>query len=324
MIQQAMDRCENLVTPQQMWVVTNTQQAEATTAQLSEIPSANILREPVARNTAPCIGLAAIHLLAQDPEAIMLLMPADHVISPVAEFEKSVQIASQLIEQDSEKLVLFGVVPSFPATGYGYIERGKRLSGGNGNPIFEVAGFREKPNHDTAEEFVARGTFFWNCGIFVWKARTILDLIAKHEPQIYEQLDQLRQFIGTPEYEDQLANLFPNCSSISIDYAILERTSNLAVVEALFSWDDVGSWQSLQRLRGKDDSGTTVVGTHLGIDTHDCIIYGQPNHLIATLGVDHLIIVNLDDATYVADKRDENAIKQLIELIRERGLEQFL
>ncbi|MCG6158612.1 mannose-1-phosphate guanylyltransferase [Rubinisphaera margarita] len=324
MIQQAVDRCQGLVPQDSVWIVTNQLQAEATAEQLPEVEPSHVLREPAARNTAPCIGLAAIHLLAQDPDAIMLLMPADHVIQPVSGFHEAVRTAVSLVKSDPERLALFGIVPDFPSTGFGYIERGKRLSVEAKTSVFEVRSFREKPNFDTASEYLQQGTFFWNCGIFVWKAQTILDLIRQLQPAIADSLDEIRQSLGTPDYPEVLARCFPESPAISIDYAILEKYRKIAVVEALFQWDDVGSWQALHRLLGKDSDGNTVVGRHLGLDTRDCVIRSSGDHLITTLGVNNCIVVHTPDATFVADKRDENAVKQLIDQLKAQGLEEYL
>ncbi|HBN77396.1 MAG TPA: mannose-1-phosphate guanyltransferase [Planctomycetaceae bacterium] len=324
MIQMTVDRCEGLVELGSTWVVTNQAQAAATAEQLPGIPAENILIEPVARNTAPCIGLAAMHLLAKDPEAVMLLMPADHVIEPRGEFHRSVQIAESIIANDEQRLALFGVVPEFPSTGFGYIERGPRLDKESAENVYEVSSFREKPDYETAQSYMQQGTFFWNCGIFVWKAQTILDLLAIHQPRIAEPLDEIRVSLGSEHYKSRLAKWFPECSSISIDYAVLEKSENIAVVEASFNWDDVGSWQAMHRLIGTDDNGNTILGAHVGFDTKDCIIRSNETHLITTIGLKNCIIVHTSDATFVADKSDENAIKELIEMMKKQGLERYL
>lgn len=323
MIQQAFDRCIGIIPAERVWVVTNIRQLAATREQLPEIPASNFLAEPMARNTAPCIGLAAIHLQARDPQAQMLIMPADHVIAPTEGFHAAVHKAQELIEAHPDWLSLFGVVPFFPSTGFGYIERGKVLQS-NGSPVFEVESFREKPDHETATQYLKRGNFFWNCGIFVWQAQTILNAIHQYEPAIAQHLENIAAAIGTPEEQTALQREFEACPSISIDYAVLERAQKIAVVEALFDWDDVGSWQALHRLQGTDQSGNTIVGNHLGIDTHKCVVRSSGHHLIATLGMHNCIIVHTPDVTLVADKEDENAIKQLIEALRSKGLENLL
>lgn len=321
MIQQAVDRCRGLIEPTRIWVVTNERQMEATRIQLPELPADQFLSEPVARNTAPCIGLAALHLLKRDPEARMLVMPADHVIQPVEEFQRAVRTAEAIVNDDERTLALFGVPPTFPSTGFGYIERAEPLAVSG---VYRVRGFREKPNHETATDYLRRGTFFWNCGIFVWQAGTILEALRTHEPALHAHLQAVSSAIGGLDYAAVLAREFAACPGISIDYAVLERASHIAVVEATFAWDDVGSWQALHRLCGIDANGNTLLGKHVAVDTHDTIVRSTDDHLIATLGIRNCIVVHTPDATLVADKQDENAIKHLIEAIRDQKLHELL
>ncbi len=322
LIQSTFDRCQPDIAAEQFWVVTNAVQADTTRRQLPEIPTSHILEEPCGRNTAPCIGLAAIQLLAQDPEAVMVVMPADHVISPSDVFRYAIDDAVSLIEEDPSRLVLFGVRPSYPATGFGYIEQvasSKTETSGT-----QVASFREKPDAATAEQYVESKRFFWNCGIFVWRAVTILDRLKQFEPAIHARLQDLATKIGTDEWSSALADEFPRMKSISIDHGVLERTDNICLLEAPFAWDDVGSWHALERLHPQDEQGNTIIGLHSGIGTSGCIIRGERDHLVATLGVQDLIIVHTPDATFVASKHDENGIRKLVEQLRESGHDQFL
>ncbi|MCA9024207.1 MAG: mannose-1-phosphate guanylyltransferase [Planctomycetaceae bacterium] len=322
LIQSTFDRCQPDIAAKQFWVVTNAVQADATRQQLPEIPASHIIEEPCGRNTAPCIGLAAIQLLASDPDAVMVVMPADHIISPSEKFRQAIEQATRLIETDPGRLVLFGVRPTYPATGFGYIEQGSPLS--TDEPGTQVASFREKPDAATAQEYVESGRFFWNCGIFVWRAETILDCLKQFEPDIHAQLQLLVPTVGTDEWSVALAEQFPQMKSISIDHGVLERADNICLLEAPYTWDDVGSWHALERLHPQDEHGNTVVNLHCGVDTSGCIIRGEKEHLIATLGVRDLIIVHTQDATFVASKHDENAIRQLIQKLRESGYEQYL
>ncbi|MBL4886355.1 MAG: mannose-1-phosphate guanylyltransferase [Planctomycetaceae bacterium] len=323
MIQQTSLRCDGLIDHANTWVVTNAAQASATKKQLSQLREQNILIEPAARNTAPCVALAAAHLLANDPEAVMLVMPADHVISTKQDFQQGVASALELIEHQPDLLSLFGVIPDFPSTGFGYIERSepKKVSAGR---AYEVKGFREKPDRDVAQSYLQAGTFFWNCGIFLWKATTILDALRTFEPELMQHIDKISEAIGTDEYQQVLEEQFPLCPSISIDYAVLERAKNIAVIEAPFQWDDLGSWQALQRLHGEDESGNTIIGQHVGVETSGCVVRSSGDHLITTIGIKNCIIVHTPQATLVADKSDENSIKELIKLLKKQGLQDYL
>jgi mannose-1-phosphate guanylyltransferase len=324
MIQDTFDRTASWIGPERTWIVTNAAQAAETQRQLPEVPPENVLVEPCGRNTAPCIGLAAVQIAAQDPEATMLVMPADHVIRPPEVFRQSVERAIAIVERDPGALVLFGVPPAYPATGFGYIERGEPLSDRD-TAAFHVAAFREKPDRATAEGYLRSGRFYWNCGIFVWRAGRILAALAEHEPAIHERLTTLQGAVGRANWDPVLAAEFPRMKSISIDYAVLERAQGVVVLEAPFEWDDVGSWPALARLLGQDDAGNTIDGPFCGVNTRGCIVRSaDPGHLVAATGVDDLIIVHTPDATLVARRDDENGLKQLVERLVETGYEQFL
>lgn len=323
MIQDTVDRVSGFIASQETWVVTNRGQAVETARQLPDVPAGQILIEPCGRNTAPCIGLAAIRLLEQDPKAVMLVMPADHVIGTKAQFEAAVKRAMGIVEADPKALVLFGVPPTYPATGFGYIERGKPLA--NQTASFQVASFREKPTREKADQFVATGQFYWNCGIFVWRAERLLEALKGHEPEIHQKLLELRPAIGTANWDDALDELFPKMKSISIDYAVLERAPGVSVVEAPFSWDDVGSWEALPRLLGEEENHNTVDGKFCGLKTKGCIVRSTvEDHLVATIGMVDCIIVHTPDATLVARKDDPEAVKELVALIEKKGYGQFL
>jgi mannose-1-phosphate guanylyltransferase len=322
MIQQTLDRCGDLVDSSNFWVVTNHAQAALTQQQLPNIATGNVLVEPAARNTAPCVGLAAIHVMRQDPDGIMFVMPADHVISPPEAFQRAAQKAAALVADDPQRLVLFGVPPTFPSTGYGYIERGNTL--GEDETLFVVESFREKPPQEAAQEYLDSGHFYWNCGIFCWRASTILDQLRQYEPDMHERLIRLASTIGNPGYSTALDAEFPQMNSIAIDRAVLERADNVCVIEAPFEWDDVGSWLAVPRLSGTDRNGNTSDGLVRSVDTKNCIIRTTDDHLVATLGMEDCIIVHTADATLVARRDDSERIKELLELMKEQGDSQFL
>jgi len=322
MIQQTADRCRDWASAANTWVVTNAAQAVPTAEQLPELPASQILQEPAARNTAPCIGLAAVQILHRDPDGVMFVMPADHVISTTEQFRAGVERAAELVRENDKRLILFGVTPQFPSTGYGYIERGER-SDNSTPPNFAVSSFREKPAREVAEEYLKAGSFFWNCGIFCWKAKTILQCIQQHEPDLYAGLMKIQQSLGTPAESEVIAGEFPSLKSISIDYAVLERADNVCVLEAPFGWDDVGSWLSLPRLNGADEVGNTVDGLFCGVETKDCIIRSTDDHLIATLGVSDLIVVHTDDATMIAHRDQSEQVREILATLKQRELDRF-
>ncbi len=322
LLQETVDRCRVIVPIERTWIVTGESHLAETVRQLPELASEHVLVEPCGRNTAPCIGLAAMQLLAVDPDAVMLVMPADHVIRTAEQFQRTVEQAAAVVANAPQSLVLFGATPSYPATGFGYIQRGAELSDQPG--AFRVAAFREKPDLATAQRYVAAKEYFWNCGLFVWRAATILEQIELHSPEIGTRLKRLQAAIGTAKWNETLAAEFPQMPSISIDYAVLERADSVAVVPAAFEWDDVGSWQALARLLPADADGNAISGRFCGLNSTGCIVRSSEEHLVATFGVRDLIIVQTPDATLVADNRDENSLRQLIAELERRGLTGFL
>ena len=324
MIQQTVDRLEDLVPPDRVWIVTNAEQAAEVRRQLPDVPAGNVIVEPVGRDTAPCVALAAAHLVRSgDDDPTMALMPADHVIRPDERLIAALRHAEAIVEHRPEVLALFGVRPDYPATGFGYIEAGEAIPVEN-LPTFTVAGFREKPDESTAAEYLDSGRFYWNCGMFVWKADTILSAIAEHEPEVMEPIADILETIGTDDYEHRLEERFADAKKVSIDYAVLERADRIAVIEAPFEWDDIGAWQALPRLIDADAEGNVVDAAFCGVETRDCIVRAPEGHTIATFGVDNLIVVNTPDATLVARRDDESGVKQLVAALAEQGLDHLL
>jgi mannose-1-phosphate guanylyltransferase len=321
LLQATMDRCQPWIPPERMWVVTGAALAAETARQLPDVPARQILVEPCGRNTAPCVGLAAACLAARDPDATMLVLPADHAIQTPRQFQDGVAAAVDLVNSDPQRLVLFGVRPSYPATGYGYIERGEPLAGAT--TAFGVRAFREKPSVEVAAEFLRTGQYYWNCGIFCWRAQRILEGLRRFEPELLAGIERIVASFESSDWDAAVRERFPQLKSISIDYAVLEHDRDLCVLEAPFGWDDVGSWAALPRLRGTDNAGNTVDGLHAGVDTQDCVIRSIDGHLVATVSVRELVIVHTPDATLVARKGDDESLKKLVGSLNARGLAAF-
>lgn len=323
LLQQAHDRLEALVDPGNLWVITGRSYLDETAQQLPGLPVERIVGEPVGRDTAPCIGLAAALVAARDPEGVMVVTPADHVIEPVQEFRRAVQGAVRLAEEHRDALVTFGITPTFPATGYGYIARGEPLDGRLGLAVFEVRNFREKPDQPTAEGYLATGGYLWNSGIFVWRAATLLEQLHRNRPALAEAVTRLAATYGTPEWSASLARDYPTLDKVSIDYAVMEHARRVLVVQAPYVWDDVGSWLALERMHPQDAAGNTVLARHVGVETKHCIIVGGQNNLIATVNVDDLIIIQDGDVTLVAHRDAEGELKQLVSQLGLKGLEHY-
>jgi mannose-1-phosphate guanylyltransferase len=324
LIQQAFDRVEAQVPPERTWVITAAAHLIEVAHQLPQLPNNRIVGEPCGRDTAACVALGAALIARHDPRAVMLVMPADHVIEPVQEFGRAIHVAEQTAEEHPAALITFGIVPTFPATGYGYIQRGRTSASRQGVQVFDVRAFREKPAADLAERFVASGEYFWNGGIFVWKAATILAQLQERQPRLHDAVQRIAAAWDGPQRDDVLRTEYERLDKLSIDYAVMEKAPEVLVVQAPFKWDDVGSWLALERMHAQDADGNTVLAQHAGLNTKKCVIAGDPDHLIATVGVSNLLIIQDGDVTLVADRRDEAAVKQLVELLKKQGLEKYL
>ena len=340
MLRETFERLAGLVPPERVLAATSRDLAPAVAAELPELPADSILAEPCKRNTAPCIGLAAFELLRRDPDAVMAVLPADHVISPADGFRRAVALADSLVVQAPQYLITFGIRPSYPAEIFGYIERGPlanqllphaqgesaaALPAGEKLPlVYKVVKFREKPSADVARQFLAAGNYYWNSGIFVWKASTILELLRRHQPALYAHLERIDGAAGKPRYMEVLEREFAAMEAISIDYAVMEHAADALVIEAPFDWDDVGNWQAMARLRGADANGNTVVGRHLGIDTLGTIVRTSEDHLVVTIGLRDCVVVHTPDATLVADKHQEESVRKVVQMLQQRGWTQYL
>lgn len=324
MIQSTVDRLAGLCPAENLMIVTNQILVDPIAGQLPEIPKSSIIGEPAKRDTAPCIGLAAAWVAAKDPDATMVVMPADHVISPDDVFQASLNHAAELVDADPSRIVTFGIKPTYPAEVFGYIERADEGIAGAKFPSFEVERFREKPDAKTAEAFLAAGTFYWNAGIFVWKARTILEALQKHQPEMFAHIQKIAATIGTDEFDATLQTEFTAIKGTSIDYAVMENYDNVLVVEAPFAWDDLGNWTAVPRQKGVDEDGNTLVGKTLAVDTQGTLVYGDEDHLIVTVGLEDCIVVRTQNATLVATKKDEAKIKQVVAELEKRAWKDLL
>jgi mannose-1-phosphate guanylyltransferase len=324
LLQQACDRLEVLTPTEHTWIATAERYRADVQEQLPHLLPDRIIGEPCGRDTAPCVGLGAALIARHDPDATILVTPADHVIEPAREFVRAAQLAAQLLDEQPSAIVTFGIPPTFPATGYGYIARAARGETRNGIQVFRVDRFVEKPSARIAEEMLAEGRYFWNSGIFVWKARTILDALRQRKPAIQAGVERIAAAWDSPDRQRVLGSLYPELEKISIDKAVMEQAPEVIVVQAPYQWDDVGSWLALARHHPQDGDDNTILADHAGLDTTRCIIAGEPGHLIATVGVHDLLIVHDGNATLVADLHDENAIKRLVEHLKKRELEKYL
>jgi mannose-1-phosphate guanylyltransferase len=324
LLQQALRRIEALTSPGQTWVVTSAAQRPLVAEQLSSVPSVRIIGEPCGRDTAACIALAAALIAEVDPEGVMVATPADHVIEPEAEFRRAILGAAGLAREHPRALIALGISPTYPATGYGYIQRGRPVPGRQRLTAHRIARFKEKPDAATARAYLETGEYYWNSGIFIARVSAIRAALREQQPGLFAAAERIVAAWGTPEQDRVFQSEYEPLAKLSIDVAVMEGCRDGLVVEAPFRWDDVGSWQAVERMHPQDAEGNTVLANHAGLNTRNCLVVGDRDRLIATVGVENLIIVQDGDAILVADKRDEAAIKKLVEHLRQTGHEAFL
>jgi mannose-1-phosphate guanylyltransferase len=324
LLQQALDRIEGLLPAERTWVITGQAYQAETGRQLPQLSRDRIVGEPCGRDTAPCIGLGAALIARHDPSAVTLVTPADHVIEPVREFERAAGVAARMAEEHPNALITFGIPPTFPSTGYGYIHRGAEIGQRQGVGVFRVQRFEEKPAADRAERFIASGEYFWNSGIFVWRAAALLEEMRRQQPQVHDAVQRIADAWSTPRRDEVLRREYETLPKVSIDYAIMEHAREVLAVKAPYRWDDVGSWLALERMNPQDADHNTILAMHCGLKTNHCIIVGDAGKIITTIGVSNLVIVQDGDATLIADRRDEGTVKQLVDLLKKKGLEKYL
>lgn len=311
MIQLTVERIAPVVENEDIYISTNQDYKKLVMEQLPQIPEENIICEPVGRNTAPCIGLGAVHMKKKYGDAMMLVLPSDHLIKNTPIFLNTLEDACQTAEQGAN-LVTIGITPDSPETGYGYIQFIPDQRVGR---AYRVDHFVEKPNLDAAKEYVASGKYLWNSGMFIWKVSTILDNLKEYLPAIYKGLVEICKSMNTEKEQQVLERVFPQLPSESIDYGVMEKAENIYILGGAFGWDDVGSWLAVGRLQKSNEFGNVIAGNAVTIDTRNSIIQGGKK-LIATVGLQNIIIVDTEDALLVCDKGSAGNIKKVLENLK--------
>ena len=311
MIQLTVERISSVVDMEDIYIATNKDYKELVRSQLPGIPEKNILCEPVGRNTAPCIGLGAVHMAKKYDDAIMLVLPSDHLIKFNKMFLSVLKDSCDVAEKD-RNLVTIGITPAYAETGYGYIKFDSHVMEGR---AYKVDRFVEKPSLEVAKEYLETEEYLWNSGMFVWKLSSILYNLERFMPETFAGLKRIQASIGTPEEEDVLRKEFAQFQSQSIDYGIMEKAENIYTVPGTFGWDDVGSWLAVERIRKSNEMGNVVSGNIITVGTHNCIIQGEKK-LIAAVGLEDLIIVDTEDATLICAKDSTADIKKVLETLK--------
>ena len=324
MLQETVDRVAALTSPDHVFVITNAKHVGSVRDQLPELPHANIVGEPEGRDSAPAIGLmAALLEKTLGPDAVMVVLPADHVILKPEQFQRVLRSAAA-VAQDGY-LVTVGIEPSGPDTGFGYIQRGEPVENRSGGiPGYTVKQFREKPELEVAEAYIAEGGYYWNAGMFIVRVEVLRDLYRAHVPDMEEGFATIVAAILAGD-DRTVANVFPTLRKISFDYAVAENAGRVAVVPADIAWSDVGDWSRLAEVLAhtQGDDGNVVVGHHVGVDTKGSLIY-SPKRLIATIGLEDLIVIDTPDAILICPKSRSQDVKQVVDALRERGEHQLL
>lgn len=319
MIQLTVERILPLVNMEDIFVATNKDYKKLVLKQLPEIPEENILCEPVGRNTAPCIGLGAMHIASKYEEALMLVLPSDHQIKFNKMYLTTLKDACQVAEK-GENLVTIGIMPDYPETGYGYIKFNTHEMEGR---AYKVERFVEKPSLEVAKEYLATEEYLWNSGMFIWKVSSILKNMEKLMPETYAGLERIKSAIGTDNQEVALEQEFVKMEGQSIDYGVMEKAKNIYILPGMFGWDDVGSWLALERIKKTNEFGNVVDGNIITIDTQNCIIQGNKK-LIATVGMKDMIVVDTEDAMLICAKDSTVNIKKVLENLKICNRDEYL
>lgn len=311
MIQETLARVAPLVGTDQTWVVTGRGMAGLVEEHLPILNPRHILREPIGRNSAPAIAWIAATIARHDPEAVMITLSADHMISEVETFRQALQLAYKAASQD--QLVTLGITPTAPETGYGYIRYAEQIGAGCGHHLFSGERFVEKPDRLTAQSYLDDGHYVWNSGMFIWQVKTILRELHIHQPEIMQRIERIISATDTPEEETILNEIWPTIPSISIDYGIMEKTSHFSVIPANIGWNDVGNWEQYGALFPSDEQGVKRMGTHEDLGSQNIFVYNNTQRQIFTIGLENIVIVEMDDKTVICHLNDVQRIKELAE-----------
>lgn len=319
MIQLTVERILPLVDMEDIYIATNRDYKALVKEQLPELPEENILCEPVGRNTAPCIGLGAIHINKKYEDAVMMVLPSDHLIKNTIMFVDTLRDACEVAEAGAN-IVTLGITPDYPETGYGYIKFEPEHKEGQ---AYRVERFVEKPDLETAKKYLETQQYLWNSGMFIWKVSTILDNTKRFLPDTYARLMKIQDAIGTKEQDTVLDIEFEKMESVSVDYGILEKASDIYSIPGAFGWDDVGSWLAVSRIRNTDEANNVISGNVIVVNTKDCIVEGT-NKLVAIVGLNDTIVVDTEDATLICNKENAGEIKKVLEVLKNSDREEYM
>ena len=320
LIEATIKRVLPLSPPEKLAIVTSDYQKRRIAKILPWLENSNFIIEPMGRNTAPCVGLAAVNIYHRDPQAVMMVLPADHIIDDDEEFRNCLRKAIKTAEA-GDSLVTIGIPPTRVETGYGYIQRNAQVEGTPG--VYKVKTFAEKPNYETAERFIASGDFYWNSGIFIWRVDVILEHFRRFLPELFDQLQEIAVRIGKSDYFRVVKKVYKSTRGISIDYGIMERAPSVKVIEGRFGWGDIGSWEEAYLRAAKDEQGNAVVGEHILLNSHNCYV-DSPDRFIALMGMDEVIIVQSGNATLICPRKYAQKVKEVVDRLEKTQNKRYL
>jgi len=310
LLQLTVDRFNGLVPAENVWVVTNAKYADTIHEQLPDMPLDHILCEPCRRNTAPCIAYVSWRIKSKDPKANIVVSPSDHVVINTQEFRRVIN-ECLAFTSDTDAIVTLGMKPNRPETGYGYIQADLSSNSLRNKEIFRVDSFREKPDLETAKEYISQKNYFWNAGIFIWNVSTIVNAFRIYQPQMAKIFESLLPIYGTSQEQDKINQLFPECENISVDYAIMEKAEEIYVCPADFGWSDLGTWGSLQQQSKRDLYGNATIGNDITMfESHNCIVHTRQEKKVVIQGLDGYIVAENDDTLLICKLSEEQRIKQ--------------
>ncbi len=310
LLQLTVERFGNMVPAENIWVVTNRDYVDIVREQLPDMPQENILCEPCRRNTAPCIAYVSWRIKSKDPKANIVVTPSDHIVMNVQEFQRVIK-ECMAFTAESDAIVTLGMKPTRPETGYGYIQADLSTSSLRNKSIFRVDSFREKPDLETAQQYIKKNNYFWNAGIFIWNVSTIVNAFRIYQPRLAKIFESMLPVYGTAEEQAVIDEKFPQCENISVDYAIMEKAEEIFVCPADFGWSDLGTWGSLQTQLKRDLYGNACIGNDISLfETHNCIVHATQEKKVVVQGLDGYIVAENDDTLLICKLSEEQRIKQ--------------
>lgn len=322
MFQHAVDRLAPLFPPERIFVVTNAAMADLLRPQAPGLPPGNFILEPSARDSAPAAGLAAATLLARDPDAVMVILTADHYIIDTAQFRAALAAADEVAADGT--IVTLGIRPSFPATGFGYIRLGESQIIANGFRVYRSAGFVEKPDLPTAVRFLEEGRSAWNSGMFIWRADRLLAEFAGQLPESHAALLRIGAAVGTPDASALLAAEWPNVRKISIDYGIMEHAANVSVIPVDIGWSDIGSWAALLDVLPGDEHGNVLSDDVLVLDSRGSYVRSEGGRLVALIGMQDVVVVDTPDALLICPRERAQDVRDVVNRLAAEGKQRYL